>query len=371
MYQLIYFFKQPLLKTNKIFFKKETKIMGIRQAKDVIINGRTLEEILIRHSHWVAMDCDEDEIDMRADLSNTDLSNVDLHGADLRNANLSGADLTNSELRDADLGGANLCDTILAGACLRGANLADADLYAANLFSADLRFANMCNASLTNVNAHNASFNDANLCDTAWNNADLSMSQIINSNLTNSSFYYANLRNVNLRGSNLHDTGMSGTDLSYANLSNVNLSGANLRKTNLTGVNLFEANLVDTDLTSSNLSGANLCHATGDLIEYRTGKILTEDIVGYKKCRNNIIVTLLIPKGAIVFSINGNKCRTNKAKVIAIDGAEKAYSIFNSTVEYKVGEEFDIQDFNCEYNEECAEGIHFFMTREKAEKYNV
>jgi hypothetical protein len=36
---------------------------------------------------------------------------------------------------------------------------------------------------------------------------------------------------------------------------------------------------------------------------------------------------------------------------------------------YYVGDEITIYDFNCEYNMECAEGIHFFMTREEAENY--
>ena len=69
-----------------------------------------------------------------------------------------------------------------------------------------------------------------------------------------------------------------------------------------------------------------------------------------------------------MFSINGTKCRTNKAKVISIDGANKAYSIYNH-ISYYVGDEFNIRNFNCEYNNECASGIHFFMTREEAKRY--
>ena len=103
-------------------------------------------------------------------------------------------------------------------------------------------------------------------------------------------------------------------------------------------------------------------------MEYRKGKILTKDIIGYKKCMNDVIVTLLIPRGAIVFSVNGGKCRTNRAKVIAIDGADRAYSIYKYMT-YYVGDEFNIYDFDLQYNEECAPGIHFFMTRSEAENY--
>jgi hypothetical protein len=108
--------------------------------------------------------------------------------------------------------------------------------------------------------------------------------------------------------------------------------------------------------------------AKGKLIEYRRGKVLTEDIIGYKKCRHDVIVTLLIPRGAIVFSINGEKCRTNRAKVIGIDGANRAYSEFNG-MSYYVGDEFTIYDFNCVYNDSWGAGIHFFMSKEEAENY--
>ena len=130
----------------------------------------------------------------------------------------------------------------------------------------------------------------------------------------------------------------------------------------------MRADLYGADLQGVNLCNAHLDDAKGNLIDYRRGKIVTEDIKGYKKCEHGIIVTLLIPRGAIVFSINGNKCRTNKAKVIAIDGADVAYSTYNG-MSYHVGDEFTIYDFNCEYNIECGAGIHFFMTREEAENY--
>ena len=130
----------------------------------------------------------------------------------------------------------------------------------------------------------------------------------------------------------------------------------------------MRANLSGADLYGANLSGANLYHARGELLEYRRGKILTKSIIGYKKCKNNTIVKLEIPRGAVVFSINGNKCRTNKAKVLDISGADRAVSEYKY-MSYYVGDEFTVYNFNCEYNTECASGIHFFMTREEAEEY--
>jgi uncharacterized protein YjbI with pentapeptide repeats len=219
----------------------------MRRPEEIIINNKTLEQILIDHKHWLYEDCDGWK-NMKANLCDADLYNADLRGVNLSKADLSKADLY-------------------------GANLRNADLRCANLKEADLRYANL---------------------------------------------YGANLRNADLRCANLKE--------------------------------------------------ADLRYAVGNLIEYRKGKILTQDILGYKKCKNGTIVTLKIPRGAIVFSINGYKCRTNKAKVINIDGADRAFSSYKH-MSYYVGDEITIYDFNCEYNIECAEGIHFFMTREKAENY--
>ena len=120
------------------------------------------------------------------------------------------------------------------------------------------------------------------------------------------------------------------------------------------------------DLRCANLSGADLDE--NQLI--RRGLCLKEPLIGYKKCRDNLIVTLEIPKGAIVFSINNKKCRTNVAKVVEIsNGSEIAYSQQDETFAYKVGETVYPNDFDCQYNEECAGGIHFFRTREEAEEY--
>ena len=143
-----------------------------------------------------------------------------------------------------------------------------------------------------------------------------------------------------------------------ADLSNADLSNADLSCANLSNANLRFANLIDTVLSG----------AKGALIEFRKGKMLTEDIIGYKKCRDDVIIKLLIPRGAIVFSINGNKCRTNKAKVLEIEGADRAISNYKY-MSYYVGDEFTVYNFNCEYNAECASGIHFFMTKEEAVRY--
>ena len=143
---------------------------------------------------------------------------------------------------------------------------------------------------------------------------------------------------------------LRGADLIGADLSGADLSGADLRGANLSGA----------DLRGANLSGAD---------QFRLGKVLDEPLIGYKKTREGIVIAAEIPAGAIVFCINGSKCRTNRAKITDMDGHEVLHSQYDNSFEYRLGQEIEIKDFNLMYNIECASGFHFFRTRKEAEEY--
>ena len=226
---------------------------------------------------------------------------------------------------------------------------------------ANLSGVNLVEANLRYVDLSYADFKDADL-----RYASLDYISLIGADLTN----------ANLRGASLIHTDLESANLTDAFLEDANLVLANLRHTNLKGASLSGANLA-----RANLIYANLENIIGDYANFpyreeglgsRNGEILTTDIIGYKKClidyrgcSPTIIVKLLIPRGAIVFSINDKKCRTNKAKVLEIEGVNRAYS-WHSGMSYYVGDEITVYNFNCRYNIECAEGIHFFKNKEDA-----
>ena len=120
----------------------------MRKPNEIIVNGKTLNEILENHNHWLRRDV-KGWGSMRANLSRANLSDADLRYANLSRTNLTGANLSDADLRYANLGGANLryadicranlIDANLGGARLRHANLGDANLGCANLDDADLR----------------------------------------------------------------------------------------------------------------------------------------------------------------------------------------------------------------------------------------
>ena len=195
------------------------------------------------------------------------------------------------------------------------------------------------------------------------------------------SHYYKSYENKKFIEIDFND--LQGADLQYADLFRADLHHANLR-----GTNLFHANLEDADLEGANLSCAFLYHADlkGADLQYtdlsgvvldekemiRRGKIINKKTFVYKKCQGKI-VKLELQIGSIVFSINNKKCRTNKAKVISIDGNNKKglkiASNYDNNFIYEVGKIVEVPNFNLMYNIECTSGIHFFWTKNKAKKY--
>ena len=282
------------------------------------MNQEELNVILKNHLHWINEDCDGWEA-MRADLIVADLREADLNEADLRGAYLMGADLRGADLIGADLRGADLRGADLIGAYLREANLNEADLRGAYLMGANL--------------------------------------------------VEADLVEADLRGANLNEADLVGADLREANLNEADLRGAYLY-----GADLRGADLIGVDLRGVGLIGAKIS------IE-ELNKALPiccpeeGEFIGWKKADSKI-VKLKITEDAKRSSATTRKCRCNKAIVLAIEntdgspsGLSEVRSNFDKSFIYKVGETIEIKDFDEDRKNECAPGIHFFITRQEAVYY--
>lgn len=174
-------------------------------------------------------------------------------------------------------------------------------------------------------------------------------------------------------GADLRGAYLSGANLSGANLYGEDLSGADLRFANLSGANLSDANLLFADLRFANLSGADLSGATYDKTSlwYSQSRILPDDgdITGYKKCRNGVIVKLLIKDGTPRGHAFGRKCRAQGAEVLEVIGAETGLSQHDPNFKYEAGKTVSVDNFDPDFDNECAPGIHFFITKAEAENY--
>ena len=182
---------------------------------------------------------------------------------------------------------------------------------------------------------------------------------------------WADLYGADLSGAYLSEANLKGADLSMANLRGADfygadLSGAYLRKADLSMANLSEANLYGT-----NFCGADLYESKG--VNYPMTCPEKGSFIGFKKVRNNLIVELEITEDALRSSATGRKCRCSKAKVLSItniDGTESninsARSLWDPDFVYSVGKTIEVPNFDTNRWNECASGIHFFITRKEA-----
>jgi hypothetical protein len=185
-----------------------------------------------------------------------------------------------------------------------------------------------------------------------------------------------NLRGADLRGADLRDADLRDADLRDADLRGANLWGADLwdadlRDADLRDADLRGANLWGADLWGANLRGANLWGAKNipekAIAETR---ILPEgSLIGWKKCRGGVIVKLRIPEEAKRSNAFGRKCRAEFVDVLEIFGAPKAISNHDGETQYTVGARIYPDAFCEDWTQECASGIHFFITRLEAEEY--
>ena len=272
-----------------------------------------IDKILENHKHWFLEDC-EGWRNMRADLQGADLRGVDLSSTNLSGANLRGADLSGTKLLETRLVSTNLYGTNLRGADLRGANL-----YGANLFHADLQVADF----------HSAVLYDANLC---------------KANLFRADLRDTNLRNADIRGADLREVDIRGADLRGADL-----SGAK---------NVPFIPLVCPDVKAF----------TG----WKKAFVFKDKTLGVPF---DAIIELEIPTDARRSSATSRKCRCDKAvvkSITSVDGSESfdtAFSKYDYTFVYKVGETVCVDNFEEDRFRECAPGIHFFINRQEAVDY--
>ncbi len=92
-------------------------------------------------------------------------------------------------------------------------------------------------------------------------------------------------------------------------------------------------------------------------------------MIGWKKCQDNVIVKLAIPEEAKRSHAFGRKCRAEFADVLEVIGADVGISQHDDKTEYRVGERVVPDSWSDDWQNECANGIHFFITKEEALAY--
>ncbi|MDB0584970.1 DUF5758 domain-containing protein [Bifidobacterium adolescentis] len=150
-----------------------------------------------------------------------------------------------------------------------------------------------------------------------------------------------------------------------------------LRGAGLNGANLWSADLSYVDLSGVNhdvklsLAKISILPDEGDIIGWK--KAYVYDTMQPKP----VIVKLLIPADAQRSNATGRKCRASKARILDLQDQQgnslppgtTAYSGYDTDFTYQKGETIHVEDFDTNWWEECAPGIHFFITRIEAAEY--
>ena len=166
----------------------------------------------------------------------------------------------------------------------------------------------------------------------------------------------------------LRDSDLRGADLSRADLRYADLRYADLRGANLRGADLSDANLYGAKLSELTVAQTSILPDEGDIIGWK--KAITLDGAP-------IIVKLLIPSDAQRSNATGRKCRASTARVLDLQDKQSnslppdttAYSSYDPDFTYKKGETVHVENFDTNRWNECAPGIHFFITRIEAAEY--
>ncbi len=170
---------------------------------------------------------------------------------------------------------------------------------------------------------------------------------------------------------------LAGADLAGAYLARADLAGAYLAGADLAGAYLARADLAGADLAGAYLAGAYLAGAkSAELVIARTRILPEGDLIGWKKCNDGVIAKLRIPSDARRSHAFGRKCRAEYADVLALfgpDGRAIDGPAFTNQhgpkTKYIIGQRVTPTAWCDDWQQECAAGIHFFITRDEAEAW--
>ena len=170
---------------------------------------------------------------------------------------------------------------------------------------------------------------------------------------------------VCLVDANLRYADLRSADLRYADLRSADLQSANLQSADLRSADLQYANLQYADLQSANLQSAK-----NSALAIAQTRILAEGgLIGWKKCKDGVIVKLGIPAESKRSHAFGRKCRCEYAYVLEVFNGIEGISTHDGKTKYVQNALVRCDKWNENFTIECTGGIHFFITREEAEAY--
>ncbi len=180
-------------------------------------------------------------------------------------------------------------------------------------------------------------------------------------------FISENLEGVSFRGCILKNCLFQGCNLRNCDFQSAVFYGCTIDDSHIEGADFLGASLNDIQLKE--------VHADETTKYFHLACPAEGPFVAYKKCQDDRIVQLLVPKEALRSSATRETCRCSKVKVLSIKSIDetKQYTEAVATIDdnfiYRVGEWLEVDNFDTNRWHDAAPGIHFWMTREQAIHY--
>lgn len=362
--------------------------MRPKNPNDVIINNKKLSTIIKSHQAWL------NDVDKAkpADFSGMTLENIDFSGVNLKYANFTNTTIYHCSfdraiLDNADFDNANITNCWFE----KGTSLIDAGFVGSTISYSSFDHANIEEANFYRSNLEDINFSDSKADRAVFKEATIRYCKFEASSMQVVSFECAKIYVCTFKLAYLFYALFKDCIFADNNFTDAILYNATINHITFEGpCSFYDAVLKNCHISrlnaefmeNANFETADIC---GNTINADKFMVCPEDgsFTGWKRVvtakEEPLIVKLEIPANAQRSSANGRKCRASEAKVIAIYDMNTgkaypknryAYSIYRPGFKYKVGEtvacekEFDTNRWN-----ECASGIHFFMTRREAENY--
>ncbi len=199
-----------------------------------------------------------------------------------------------------------------------------------------------------------------------FSEADLREAYLSGASLGGANLRGAYLGGADLRGANLSGANLYRADIYGANLGGADLSGADLRGANLSRADLSEANLGEAYLSGADLSGANLEDA--QLPHFG----ITPESGGFYAWKKTTagVCKIYVPAGSKrMNAIGSRKCRAEFIKVISGPGCGGVSPTRGTRLVYEKGATVTAHEYCDDIQQECAPGIHFFLTEQEADEW--
>lgn len=192
-----------------------------------------------------------------------------------------------------------------------------------------------------------------------------------------SSIYNSEFRSTTFDFSDFEDGDITNSEFYSCSFDRADMYNASFNHCIIDDSTLYGTNFSNASLTNTKITKCDTDECTCNLMLNCPEK---GSFTAFKKARSDsseqVVVELRVPADAKRSSATSRKCRVSKAKVISItscDGKQSyktAHACYRHVFKYTVGEVVKVDDFDKDRWNECAPGIHCFITRQEAVNYD-